>query len=82
MPIAKHNCGRRQLQLFFLFVCLLPRLRNNYFQVNFQNRSDSEQCVERWILHFLFNVADGLPRHARSLRQHVQGKATLFTFLF
>ena len=55
---------------------------DDFFEVNFQDRRDAEQGVQRGILDFLLDVADGLPRHARFLRQHVQGKAALFAFLF
>jgi len=59
-----------------------PGFGDDFFEVNFQNRRDAEQGVQRGILDFLLDVADGLPRHARFLRQHVQGKAALFAFLF
>ena len=55
---------------------------DDFFEVNFQDRRDAEQGVQRGILDFLLDVADGLPRHARFLGQHVQGKAALFAFLF
>ena len=55
---------------------------DDLFEINFQNRRDAEQGIQRGILHFLLDVADGLPRHARFLGQHVQGKAALFAFLF
>ena len=59
-----------------------PRLGDDFFEVNFQDRRDAEQGVQRGILDFLLDVADGLPRHARFLCQHVQGKAALFACLF
>lgn len=59
-----------------------PGFGDDLFEVNFQNRRDAEQGVQSWILHFLLHVADRLPRHARLLSQHIQGKAALFAFLF
>ena len=76
------NHRRLQLQLLLLLVARLPCLGDNYFEVNFQNRSDSEQCVQRGILHFLLNVADSLPRQSGLLSQHVQGKSAFFACLF
>ena len=62
--------------------CSFPSFGDDFFEVNFQDRRDAEQGVQRGILDFLLDVADGLPRHARFLGQHVQGKAALFAFLF
>jgi len=59
-----------------------PRLGNDFFEVNFQDRRDAEQGVQRGILDFLLNIADGLPRQAGFLGQHIQGKAALGAFLF
>ena len=54
---------------------------DDFFEVNFQDGRDAEQGVQRGILDFLLDVADGLPRYARFLRQHVQGKAALGALL-
>jgi hypothetical protein len=73
---------RASRQMLLLFGRSFAGFRNDFFEVNFQDRRDAEQGVQRGILDFLLDVADGLPRHARFLGQHIQGKAALFAFLF
>ncbi len=59
-----------------------PGFGDEFFEVNFQNRSDSEQSIQGWILHFLLHIADRLPRQSRFLSQHIQRKAALGARLF
>lgn len=59
-----------------------PGFGDDFFEVNFQDRRDAEQRVQRGILDFLLHVADGLARQPGFLRQHVQGKAALFPRFF
>lgn len=73
---------RKRRPLLLRFGNGFTRFGDDFFEVNFQDRRDAEQRVQRGILDFLLDVADGLPRHARFLCQHVQGKPALFAFLF
>jgi len=69
-------------KLLLLFGGGFPRLGDDFFEFNLQDRRDAEQGVQRGILDLLLHVADGLPRHTGLLRQHVQGKAALFALHF
>jgi hypothetical protein len=76
----KPRTGRKKL--LFPLGRGFPGFGDDFFEVNFQNRSDAEQGVQGRVLHFLFHVADRLPRQACFLRQHVQRKAAFFARFF
>ena len=59
-----------------------PRLGDDFFEINFQNRRDAEQGAQRGVLDFLLHIADRLPRQAGLLCQHVRKlAAAIFSVL-